>query len=402
MNIPFFDLKRQYENLQSEIEPAVTACLASCAYIGGPKVAALESALASYLDVRHAVSCGNGTDALKLALRAVGVKPGDEVVTTPFTFFATAEAIAAVGATPVFIDVHADDYNMDAAQIEKCLTPRTRAILPVHIFGSPLDMDAINAVAKRHGLKVVEDACQAIGAQYKGKRIGGLSDATCFSFYPTKNLGAYGDGGLITTNDDDVANACRALKSHGAGKVGAAAYAQMTGAPLETLTQVQGGEQPLYDPYKYYNYLIGENSRLDGVQATVLLVKLPHLQSYNEKRAAHAARYIEGLRETPLALPRLAGEGSFHCWHQFAVMSDERDALNAYLTAHGVGTGAFYPVPLHLQKAFAHLGYREGDLPVSERLCISSVCLPIYPELTADEIGYVIDTIKAFYRTAAR
>ena len=398
MTIPFFDLHRQYQALKAAIEPAVLECLFSCNYVEGPKVKELEREACSYLNAKHAVTCGNGTDALKLALRAVGVVPGDEVITTPFTFFATAEAIAAVGATPVFADVNADDYCMDPSKIEALITAKTKAILPVHIFGSPADMDAICDIARRHHLKVVDDACQAIGAVYRGKKIGALADATCYSFYPTKNLGAYGDGGMITTNDDEVATNCRAIKAHGAGKVGALAYAQLSGTPVETIPQTESKEQPLYDPFKYYNYLVGENSRLDSLQATILLVKLAHLDEWNKRRAEIAKRYIDGLKDTPVQLPHMAQQGSIHCWHQFALMSNEKEALTKHLGEHGVGTGAFYPVPLHLQKVFLSLGYHEGDLPVSESLCKRSICLPVFPELTNEECDYIIETIRQFYK----
>lgn len=401
MKVPFFDLKRQYQSLKDALEPAVAECLASCGFIEGPKVKELERSLCEYLGVKHAITCGNGTDALKLALRAVGVKPGDEVITTPFSFFATAEAIAAVGATPVFVDVREDDYNLDPAKLEAAVTAKTRAILPVDIFGSPADMDAILGVARRHGLKVVDDACQAIGARYKGARVGSIADATCFSFYPTKNLGAFGDGGMVTTNDDAVANNCRALKAHGAGKAGATAYAQLSGE-AEALPEVADRQQPLYDPYKYYNYLVGENSRLDSLQAVVLLEKLKHLDEYNRRREAIAARYLRELADTPLRLPHMADAGSYHCWHQFAVMADDRDALAEALAAREIGTGAFYPVPLNLQKAFRSLGYREGDLPVADSLCRRSVCLPVFPELTEDEVGYIIAGVRVHYGKAAQ
>lgn len=402
MKIPFFDLQRQYQGLRSAMEAAVAECMCGCNYIEGPKVKELEGSLCEYLGVKHTVTCGNGTDALKLALRAVGVKPGDEVITSPFTFFATAEAIAAIGAVPVFADVRADDYCIDPEKIEALITKKTRAILPVDLFGSPAEMDTILAIAKRHRIKVVDDACQAIGAIYKGKRIGNIADATCFSFYPTKNLGAFGDGGMISTNDDEIADNCRALKAHGAGKVGAQAYARLNGWSPEEDFEGIGGQQPLYDPYKYYNYVIAENSRLDSMQAAVLLQKLPLLDSFNARRAAIARQYIAALRNTPLTLPHMAEEGSFHCWHQFAVMSNERDALCNDLAGNGIGTGSFYPVPLHLQKAFLYLGYREGDLPIAESLCKRSVCLPIFPELTEAEVDAVIDRIHIFYKEAAK
>ncbi len=397
MKIPFFNLERQYAALQAEIEPAVTQCLRGCAFVEGPAVKALEAQLAEYLHVKHAITCGNGTDALKIALRALGVQPGDEVITTPFTFFASAEAIAAIGATPVFVDIDPVSLNLDADRIESAITPRTSAIMPVHIFGMPADMDAINAIAKRHGLKVLEDACQAIGAQYQGKMAGALADAGCFSFYPTKNLAAYGDGGMICTDCDEVAIACRAIKAHGSGKLGAQAAA-ILGMPADD-GELSGNAQGdgLYDPFKYYNYLIGENSRLDSVQAAVLSVKLKHLDAFTRSRAAIAERYAQGLAGTPLRLPPAQGQ---QCWHQYCALAPDKDALTAYLGTMQIGAGAFYPVPLHLQKAFRHLGYTPGSLPVAERVCTQSVCLPIFPELTQEEQAYIIGAIRDFYRGA--
>lgn len=400
MKIPFFNLERQYGALQGEIEPAATQCLRSCAFIEGPAVKALEAQLAEYLHVKHAITCGNGTDALKLALRALGVTPGDEVITTPFTFFASAEAIAAVGAVPVFVDIDPVTLNLDPEKIEAAITPRTRAIMPVHIFGVPADMDAINAIAASRGLKVVEDACQAIGAQYRGKMAGALADAGCFSFYPTKNLAAFGDGGMISTDSDEVAIACRALKAHGAGKLGAQAAA-ILGMPADDgELSAKGQGDSLYDPFKYFNYMIGENSRLDSVQAAVLSVKLKHLDAFTQNRTAIAARYAQGLSGTPLRLPPMELAYGKQCWHQYCVLAPDKEALTAYLGARQIGTGAFYPVPLHLQKAFTYLGYTPGSLLVAERVCRQSVCLPIFPELTPEEQSYIIDAICAFYREA--
>ncbi|HNW86288.1 MAG TPA: DegT/DnrJ/EryC1/StrS family aminotransferase [Candidatus Limiplasma sp.] len=398
MKVSFFNLERQYRDLQPEMEQQVLETLRACAFIEGPAVKTLEASLAEYLRVKHAITCGNGTDALKLALRACRVLPGDEVITSPFTFFASAEAIAAVGAVPVFVDIDPVTLNLDPSRIEAAITAKTSAILPVDIFGVPAEMDAINEIAKHHGLRVIEDACQAIGAEYRGKKAGALSDAGCFSFYPTKNLAAYGDGGMITTDDDDIALLCRAYKAHGNGKNGAKA-ARLLGMDADDPEQnVQGKSDGLYDPYKYYNYLVGDNSRLDTVQAAVLRVKLGHLDRYNEQRTENARRYHEGLQGLPLRLPPLTLPGIRQCWHQYALMSQEKTALIDHLGAAQIGTGAFYPVPLHLQKVFRPLGYREGDLPNAEQACRQSVCLPVYPELTAEESDYVIQTIRAFYR----
>lgn len=401
MKIPFFDLHRQYQALKPVLDPAVMDCLSSCQYIMGPQEKEFERTLSEYLDAGFSIGCGNGTDALKIALRAVGVQPGDEVITTPFTFYATAEAIAAVGGVPVFADVKEDDYCIDPAKIEPLITEQTRAILPVHIFGSPADLAPILGIAKKHNLKVVDDACQAIGARYQGKPIGALTDATCFSFYPTKNLGCCGDGGMVVTNNEAIANNCRALQAHGSGKAGAAAYAclqNMAADVADDFNDVQQPQNSLYDPFKYYNYLIAENSRLDSIQASILLAKLPYLHSLNARRAAIAQQYIQGLKDMPVSLPHMAAVDSFHCWHQFALMSEDRDALTNHLSEHGIGTGAFYPVPLHLQKALRYLGYHEGDMPVAESLCKRSVCLPIFPEITDDEVAYITDVIRAFFQ----
>ena len=399
MKIPFFNLDRQYARFAKELEPAVGEVLSSAAYIGGKYVADFEKRVADYLGVKHAITCGNGTDALKLALRGAGVGPGDEVITTPFSFFATAEAVAAIGATPVFVDIRESDLNMDAEKIEAAITPRTKAILPVHIFGSPAPMEPINEIAARHGLKVIEDACQAIGSSYHGKMAGNLSDAGCFSFYPTKNLGAFGDGGMITTNDDELAVICSALKAHAAGKNGATAYTLLTGRSADDSLPPASQGDALYDPYKYYNFCIGENSRLDALQAMVLTVKLPHLKELNDRRAALAARYDRELADVPLTLPNKLEKDSVSCCHQYAVLCEEKEALAEHMAQAGVGTGAFYPVPLHKQVAFA-AAEMNHTLPVAESVCKRSLCLPIFPELTDEEQEYIIACIHAFYRKA--
>ena len=398
MKIPFFNLDRQYQTLREEVEPAVLESLRACAYVEGPPVKALEKSLQEYLGVQYAITCGNGTDALKLALRACGVQPGDEVITTPFTFFATGEAIAAVGATPVFTDIDPETLNLDPAKIGAAITPRTRAILPVDIFGMPADMEAILTLAKKHGLRVVEDACQAIGATEHGHQAGSRADAACFSFYPTKNLAAYGDGGMVVTNDEGVSILCRAFKAHASGANGARAARLLGIDPGEELQA--GKADGLYDPSKYYNYLIGENSRLDSVQAAVLQVKLRHLDRLNAMREANARRYDLGLRGTPLRLPPMDRPGIRPCWHQYAVMAPDKGALIAALGEAGIGTGAFYPIPLHLQKAFRSLRYAPGSLPMAESACAQSVCLPVYPELTAEESDYIVKTIRAHYGLA--
>lgn len=392
MKIPLLDLQRQYKQLKDELEPVMLETLASGGYIQGPRVMHLEQSLCDYLGVRHAVTVGNGTDALVIVLKAMGIGAGDEVITTPFTFFATAESIAAVGAVPVFCDVCEDTFNLDPEKLEEKITKKTKAIMPVHIFGQPADMAEIDAVAKKYGLRVIEDACQAIGAEYKGEKIGTLGDAACFSFFPTKNLGCFGDGGLITTNDDDLAIICRAMREHGSGKNGALA-AKAMGQSVELLDVEQG--DLLYNPYKYFNYLIGCNSRLDAVQAAVLNVKLSYLDSWNKKRAEHAEYYTKALIGSAYRTPTVF-EDRKHCFHQYALRTDHKDALADFLAENGIASGAFYPVPLHLQKVFEGPGYQKGAFPVAEKICAQTVCLPIFPELTEEEQDYIIDILKKF------
>ncbi len=395
MKVPFLDLKKQYRDLMSELEPVVRTIFETTGFIGGQVVRGFENEIADYIGTEFAVGCGNGTDALTLALRACGVKPGDEVITTPFTFFATAEAIASIGALPVFVDIREEDYNIDPAKIEAAITDRTKALLPVHIFGAPCDMDAINEIAHRHGLKVIEDCAQAIGSTYKGKRAGSLGDIGCFSFYPTKNLGGAGDGGMCTTNDHGLNTVLHALREHGAGKNGAEALKILEGISVEESTTEQATE--LYDPHKYYNYLIGYNSRLDVLQAAVLSVKLRHLDAYNAARAAVAKRYCS---ELTLELIRPSyREDITPCWHQFVVRAEKKKELCSYLTAQGVGCGTFYPVPLHRQKAFheENCVNAGAHLPVAEMISSQSVCLPIYPELAEDQVDTVIEIVNEFY-----
>ncbi len=393
MNVPFFDLKRQYAALRTEIEPAVLEVLGSCGYIGGKTVEAFEKKMSAYLHAGYAVSCGNGTEALVLALRACGIGPGDEVITTPFTFFATAEAIASIGAVPVFADICLHDFNLDPAGIEAKITDKTRAVLPVHLFGAPCDMDALTAVAREHGLKVIEDAAQAIGCEYRGRKIGSTADVSCFSFYPTKNLGGMGDGGMVTTNREETALILRSLREHGAGKRGAEARALLDGGTAETIPLQETA--PGVDPYKYQNALIGYNSRLDAVQAAALSVKLGHLDAYNAAREEIAAWYSQNLC-SQVTLPKARPEGK-HCWHQYVIRTKRKEELCSYLHAQGVGVGTFYPIPLHLQKAFDGLGYSEGSLPNAEQAARETVCLPVFPELTREEQDFVIEQVNTFF-----
>ena len=394
MNVKLFDLTRQYETLKDRLEPAVCELMAGGMFIQGEAVSRFEQSFAAYIGVKHAIAVNSGTDALLIAMRALGIGAGDEVITTPFTFFATAEPILHLGATPVFADVCPDTFNIDPADIERRITGKTKAIMPVHIFGHPAQMDEILRIAARHGLKVVEDACQAVGSECGGRKTGSLGDVGCFSFFPTKNLGAFGDGGMITTNDDRTATLCRAYLQHGAGQNGAKARHYLDGSPDDLADAVEPGG--LYNPYKYYNYIVGYNSRLDAMQATVLSVKLPYLDQLNRRRAQIASEYTAGLSGCKaVAVPTVA-PGVKPVWHQYALRCERKDALMRHLADCQIGCAPFYPVPLHLQKALDTLGYKPGDLPNAERISRQTVCLPIFPELTEEEIGYVIESIRGF------
>lgn len=395
MGVPFLDLKTQYKSIKEEVETKVLEVLESCAYVNGPYVKAFEGHIEEYMGVKHAIGCSSGTAALMLALRACNVKPGDEVITTPFTFFATAESIAAVGAIPVFVDVKEDDYTIDPELIETAITDKTKAILPVHIFGACCDMDRINAIADKHGLKVIEDCAQAIGAKYKGRYAGTLGDVGCFSFYPTKNLGGCGDGGMLTTNDDDMASILNAFREHGAGKNGAKALELLDGVHEEVSSNEEATE--LYDPYKYFNYLIAYNSRLDAIQATVLDIKLKYLDQYNTNRARIAESYMKAL-DNRIIRPKYNAD-QVCCWHQFVVRSEYKEELCKYLSEQGIGSGTFYPVPLHKQKAFNSENCKNpgANLPVAEKISSQSVCLPVFPEMTDEQIGEVIKAVNDFY-----
>lgn len=395
MNVPFLDLKTQYKKIKSEVEPAILAILENCCYIGGKYVADFEKSMEEYLGVKHATGCSNGTDALVLGLRACNVKPGDEVITTPFTFFATAEAIASIGAIPVFVDVKQDDYTIDPDKIEPAITDKTKAILPVHIFGAACDMDRIMDIAKKYNLMVIEDDAQAIGGEYKNRKAGTLGDVGCFSFYPTKNLGGVGDGGMVTTNRDDLYTILKAYKEHGAGENGAKALELQEGIKEEINIKEIATE--LYNPHKYYNYLIGYNSRLDAIQAAVLSIKLKYLDEYNERRDQISKMYLEGLTDK-IRRP-VYGNNIKPCWHQFVVRSNYKSELCAYLSENGIGNGSFYPVPLHNQKAFCTSNCKNpgASLPVAEEISSQSVCLPIFPEMTDEQVKYVIDTVNKFY-----
>jgi dTDP-4-amino-4,6-dideoxygalactose transaminase len=390
--IPLLDLSRQYQNLEHLLSQAMLKVGASTQYIMGPEVQAFEKEMADYLGCKHAISCANGTDALVLSLKALGVGPGDEVITTPFTFFATAEAISMVGAVPVFVDVRKDTYNMDVTKVEAAITAKTKAIMPVHIFGQPVEMDAVKSLAARHQLMIIEDACQAIGAEYKGEKAGTMGHAGCFSFFPTKNLGAFGDGGMVVTNDDETAQMIRGLRVHGSGLAGSQAYKILNGGTAADSTAFSGSDQA---SAKYYNYLIGYNSRLDEIQAAILRVKLNCLDGWNESRVRLSARYNEKLKSTSLSLAVTLNEVKA-VNHLYVVKSEKRNELASFLLDKGISTGVYYPVPLHLQIVYQGLGYAKGDLPVSEYLSERTLALPVYPELTEEEQDYIIDCIIQF------
>lgn len=394
MKVPFLNLQLQYHDIMPDVEKDIHDILQNCCFIGGNYVSDFEELVRQYLGSRHTVSCANGTDALVLALKACNVKPGDEVITTPFTFFATAEAIASIGAIPVFVDIRETDYNIDPERIEEAISDKTKAILPVHIFGAPCDMDRINEIATRHKLKVIEDCAQAIGSEYKGRKAGTLGDVGCFSFYPTKNLGGAGDGGMVTTRFEDLATALKAYKEHGAGEAGARTL-EYQGVNAESFNMSEAITR-LYNPYKYYNYVIGYNSRLDAIQAAILSIKLRHLDEYNANRASIANRYISGLSDK-ISLPVYSVDIK-PCWHQFALRCSRKVELCSYLTENGVGNASFYPVPLHRQQAFNRENSRiSGDsLSVAERICKETVCLPIFPEMSGEQVQYVIDTVNKF------
>jgi len=360
----------------------------------GENVKQFEKEFSEYIGVKYSISVGNGTDALVIALKALGIGEGDEVITTPFTFFATAESISAVGATPVFVDVRLDTFNIDPDKIEAKITPKTKAIMPVHIFGQPADMDEINQIAKKYNLKVIEDACQAVGAEYKGKKAGALGDIACFSFFPTKNLGCAGDGGIIVTDDEDLATICRALRAHGSGADGSKAYNLLNHAE-ENINEDENTDNTVYNPLKYYNYLIGYNSRLDELQAAILRVKLPKLDSWNNLRRQHAAFYNQNLSDTDFITPYEA-DNRKHVYHMYILQSGKKQEVVSYLKEKGIATGIYYPVPIHLQKVYKDLGYQLGDLPNAEYLSERTFAIPLYAELTDDEKEYIVENLKKF------
>ncbi len=369
MKVPLLDLKRQWQTIREAALANVVQVLDEQACILGPRVAEFETALAAYCQTPHAVGCASGTDALLLGLRALGVHDGEEVVTSPYTFFATAGAIVNGRGRPVFVDIERDTFNIDVRQIEEALTPRSRVLVPVHLFGQCADMDAILGIAERHGLGVLEDAAQSLGAEDQGRRAGSMGDMGAISFYPSKNLGGVGDGGMMVTKRADLDTRLRALRNHGGAN-------------------------------RYFHDEVGWNSRLDPIQVAVLQVKLPLLDGWSEARRRNARFYedalagIDGVR-TPAARP-----GKRHIYNQYMIRAQRRDELQAHLTKQGVGTAVYYPLSLHEQKCFEDLGYKRGQFPESERACRENLSLPVNPELTEAELHYVVDQVRAFYEGA--
>lgn len=364
-SIPAFDIKQQYSIIEAEVSAAVLEVLASGRYIGGPIVANFEQQFADYTGVSECVGCNSGTDALFLALRALNIGAGDEVITTPFTFIATAEVISAVGAVPVFVDIDATTFNLNVEQVAAAITPKTKAIIPVHLFGQPVDLTALMDVAEAHNLLVVEDCAQSTGASWAGQKVGSIGHIGCFSFYPTKNLGAYGDGGAITTNDPEIATKLRVLKEHG-------------------------------QKNRYYYEEIGVNSRLDAIQATILQIKLRYLDIWNNQRRKVASRYHQFLSQVPGIIAPQELVGGMGVWNQYTirVLGNKRDLIRSQLQDRGVNTMVYYPHPLHLQPVYESLGYKQGQLQVAEQACQEVLSLPMFPELLEEQQDQVIYSLK--------
>jgi len=366
MNVPLLDLKAQYATIKEELNTAVVDVMESCGFILGPQVQKFEEMVAAYCGTKYAIGVASGTDALLLSLRACGVRSGAEVITVPYSFFATAGVISNLGATPVFVDIDPETFNINPELIAEKITPRTKAIMPVHLFGQCAEMGPIMDLAEEHGLKVVEDAAQAIGAKHRNQKAGSIGHLGCFSFFPSKNLGGMGDGGMIVTNDSDLAALVRILRVHGSKA-------------------------------KYYHSVVGYNSRLDALQAAVLRVKLKYLDEWTEKRREHARLYDQLLKELPVVTPH-AEEHNRHIYNQYTIRVDNRDELQQHLKDKNVGTALYYPLPLHLQECYRDLGYREGDMPESERAAKETISIPVYPELTRQQQEYVAAQIADFTR----
>ncbi len=365
MNVPLLDLRGQYATIKAEVDAAIAEVLESQHFILGPKVEQLEKGIAAYSSCAHAIGVSSGSDALLACLMAENIGVGDEVITTPYSFFATAGAIARLGATPVFVDIDPLTYNLDVSQISSKVTRKTRAMIPVHLYGQMADMDPVMRLADEHDLAVIEDAAQAIGSEYKGRRAGSIGHYGCFSFFPSKNLGGAGDGGMVVTNDAQRAEKLRCLRAHGA--------------------------KP-----KYYHKIIGGNFRLDAIQAAIVSAKLPHLDAWTAARQRNAKRYDQLFAEAgaPIALPTVATNR--HIFNQYVIRVTNRDELQAYLKQKGVGTEVYYPVPLHLQECFAYLGHKAGAFPQSEQAAKETLALPVHPELTESQARFVAECVCEF------
>jgi len=362
--VPLIDLKRQYHSIKEEIDSAIQDVLEDQAFILGPQVKEFEKLFASYCNTKHAIGVSSGTDALLLALKSLGIGNGDEVITSPFTFFATVGSICNTGATPIFADIDPESYNIRPDLIEKRINKNTKAIIPVHLYGQCADMDPILEIAKKHNIKVIEDAAQSIGAEYKDRKSGSMGDLGCFSFFPSKNLGGFGDGGMVTCNSDELAEKINMLRIHG-GK-----------------------------PKNYYS-IIGINGRLDTIQASILIKKLRHIDLWNEDRRQKASYYTKQIEGLDLIPPKTINVNK-HVFHLYVIRLKERDRLVEHLKASNIGCAVHYPIPQHLQKCLEHLGYKEGDMPEAERAAKEILAIPIFPEITKEEQDYIISTINGF------
>jgi dTDP-4-amino-4,6-dideoxygalactose transaminase len=368
MKVPMLDLSEQYQGLRSEVLDVLDQVMSSSRFILGDNVKRLEQDIAKFSNVAHGIGCGNGSDAIHIALQALGIGAGDEVITTAFTFFATGGAIVRAGAKPVYVDIDPVTFNIDPEKVEEAITDKTKAILPVHLYGQMADMERLAEIAEKHNLAIVEDAAQAIGAKQNGKTVGELGSAATYSFFPTKNLGAYGDGGMVVTNNDDVAEKARVIRVH--------------------------GSKP-----KYYHHVLGYNSRLDEIQAAVLNVKFPHLEEWSELRRQKAETYTHLLKEQlgDLVKTPVEKKGNYHVFHQYTIRVEKRDELQKFLNEQGVSTMIYYPLPLHQQPVFENLGYKAGDLPQAEKAAKEALSLPMFPELKTEQQEYVVVKIAEFY-----
>lgn len=365
MQVPLLDLKPQYQQIKDKLLPKLMEVIENQAFILGPNVEKVEKELAAYIGTKFAVGCSSGTDALLLALMALDIKEGDEVITTPYTFFATAGSIARTGAKPVFVDIEPDTFLIDISKIEARISLKTKAIMPVHLFGQCVDMKPLMELAKKYNLKVIEDSAQAIGAEYNGQKAGTMGDMGCFSFFPSKNLGCFGDGGLVTTNDEALYERLKGLRVHGGQK-------------------------------QYQHLEIGLNARLDALQAVVISTKLPYLDSWTEGRRKNAEFYNQQFKNNDKIVTPIAKSDCKHIYNQYVIRCQNRDALKAYLAEKGIGSAIYYPLSLHQQKCFENLGYHEGSFPVSEKAAKETLALPIFPDLTPEQLQYVANTISAF------